>query len=173
VNIVNAVTQFFLKHMQEIENKTGTRLIGVYNSTLASAKEAGMDAEQAEEAAQTTANLAVSMNIAMNLREMTLAAARAGKVLCEVGDPDMVAEQVGLMSPEELREAAKSAACGLTVLLKLMNELLPAVNEVADERHIAEQLLKAGREALAGQVKAKPVKGDVTPFGMRIQPSQN
>lgn len=179
---INEITQFFLKHMLEIEqNRVGgdIRLIDVYNNTRENAKKAGLSDEDADNAAFAAANLGVAMNVTMNLNEMLQAAATAGKVLIEIADPDLVKQHQPLKTPEELKKAAREAANYVTVLLKLLKGLLPAVNEEVDNEHIVERLLAAGREARAEKkaaeptVKAKPVSGEVTPFGRRIEPSQN
>lgn len=180
---VNAVTQYLLKKMQavEFENKK-ILLVDIYDQTKKAGEESAAPAEEVEQAAVNSAKLAVAMNIALNLRELITAVAKAGRVICEIAEPDMVKEQgADLHTPEQLREMAKEAGCGLGMLITTLNELLPAVQMDIDDEHIAECLIAEGRKVRDAEkapptepaVKAKPVAGWAVPFGKRIEPSSN
>lgn len=177
---VNHVTQYLLKKMKavETENKK-VMLVDIYDSTKKAGAESGAPEDEVEKAAMTSAKLAVSMNAALNFRELITVVAKAGRVMCEVADPDMVREAGGeIHDPEQLREMAKEAGTGLVMLMEVLNELLPAVQMDIDDEHIAEHLIADGRKAreaekAAKNVKAKPVSGSVTPLNKRWEPSQN
>lgn len=180
---VNHVTQYLLKKMKavETENKK-VMLVDIYDSTTKAGQESAAPAEEIEKAAITSCKMAVAMNAALNFRELVTVVAKAGRVMCEVADPDMVREAGGeIHDPEQLREMAKEAGTGLVMLMEVLNELLPAVQMDIDDEHIAEHLIADGRKVrdaekadeAAKTVKAKPVAGWAVPFGKRIEPSQN
>lgn len=177
---VNHVTQYLLKKMKAVE--TGDKrvmLVDIYEATKKAGQESAAPAEEIEKAAMTSAKMAVSMNVALNLRELITVVAKAGRLVCEVADPDMVREAGGeIHDPEQLRQMAKEVGSGLVMLMEVLNELLPAVQMDIDDEHIAEHLLADGRkvrdaETAEKNVKAKPVAGWAVPFGKRIEPSQN
>lgn len=183
---INAVTQFFLGYMRTAESEKkpdaeAATLLDVYKSTRKQAKESGLDDEDADQVADKSATMAVMMNITFNIRELLFAVAKVGKVLCEISDPEMVAKDQPLMSPEELKKAAKTGASQLVMVLSVLQKLLPAVHSDVDDAHIAEQLLafhrereaKAEAHKAAASVKAKPVQGSVSPLSKRWEPSQN
>jgi len=183
---VNVLTQYFLKKLLKVEeeldgkpnNKT---LIDVYDGTHKAAVENGMSTEQASTEAERTSAIAVQMNLTFNLHSLIKAAAAAGKVLCEIADPETVGTVKELMSPEELRTSARQAACDVTNLLITLNELLPLVDKMIDTEFVAERLLVAARKRREERTappaepgaKAKPVTGEVTLFAKRTTPSQN
>lgn len=180
---VNAVTQYLLGKMKSVETENKkVMLVDIYDSTKKSAEENGMSAEDVEKAAMTSCKMAVAMNAALNFRELVTVVAKAGRVVCEVADPDMVREAgAEIHTPEQLQEMAQEAGRGLAMLMEVLNELLPAVQMDIDDEHIAEHLIADGRKVRdeekaadsAQSVKAKPVAGWAVPFGKRIEPSQN
>lgn len=181
---VNCLTSYYLQKLlaceQELaadpKNKT---LIDVYDGTKAAAIESGLPLGQAMIEAEKTAAVAVQMNLTVNMHSLIRAAASAGKVLCEIADPETVKIVKTLMTPEELKEAAKKATVDLTNLLMTLNELLPLVDKMIDAEHVAEQILLAARKRREEQsgteptVKAKQAHGTPVPFGKRIEPSSN
>ena len=180
---VNAVTQYLLKKMKAVE--TGNKkimLVDIYDQTKEAGAGLAAAPEEVEEAAMKSAVLAVTMNLALNLRELLLAAAKAGRVICEVADPDMVREAGGeVHDPDDLREMAKEAGSSIGMLVTTLHEMLPAVQQDIDVEHIAECLIAEGRKVREAEkakkaetaVQAKPVSGMVVPFGKRIEPSSN
>lgn len=178
---VDPLTQFFLTRLREaeatlVEKGKGTNLANVYKAIKAAAPP-DIDAE---DAAMTGASMAIELNIHMALRELAVSAAKAGRVLCTVYDPNMAAEAGKPLTPEQLKVEAREAAVELVDLLEVMKELAHTIPKAVDCDHIVAQILSDHevREAAKAkpaepQVKAVPVSGTAKPAASRFEPSQN
>lgn len=177
---VDPLTLYFLKKMREIEVeivKDGGKTLGDVHNIVIEAAPPGFDPQ---EAAERAASMAIELNVHVNLTELVKAVALAGRVLCQVADPEETGRYTQLASAEELQQSAQEATKGMAMLLEVLREFAQTLPKVVDCDHIAASLIEDHKQRAAEKtakaepkVTAKPVSGTVDPLGKRFSPSQN